>query len=141
MEMTPKPSFRVHSGNVPMESALPLARAARGFLHTGLSNVWVGEMILSAFYAEFVDVEKERIYSARSPTVELRSMPAPVVEAFTPPPESIRLGRYLDTTTRMSSSCSLTTHTYGGMPLAVRMMAPMVPCGGSFLNPRPAAFH
>lgn len=42
MEMTPKPSFRVHSGKTATELSLPSVQAAKTFLHAGLRNDWGG---------------------------------------------------------------------------------------------------
>jgi len=110
--MTPKPSIRVQRGKVAFDPPSWL-RGASVFFVAGPRKVY---------------------YSVRncnlvvgSHTVVFRLSSRPVADAPRPPPDRRRFGRYFETTTVISSLCSLITHTQDGIPFIVRIMAPKAP--------------
>jgi len=105
--MTPKPSIRVQRGKVAFNAG------ARVFFVAGPRKVYC-----SVRNCNLV---------AGSHTVVLRLRSRPVADAPMPPPDRRRFGRYFETTTVISSLCSLMTHTQDGIPFIVRIMAPKAP--------------
>lgn len=118
MLTTPKPSFLVQRGKTAREACLSLVSGASVFLVAGLWYVFhkfISNYCAFLWWIKFVTVEFKPI------------PPPPVAERLISTPLRRRFGRYLETTTVISSSCWLITQTQGGIPFKVRARAPAIP--------------